>query len=168
MNPNNVVMKVGKDGTIVGHVPRNVSWVISFFLKKDGNPWRLPCSHKDKDRQCIVLDLDYIERPCIYKFHKRQPYVDRLKRLLSKPCLCWPLITLKFSFSAINVAEFSNKLESNVSTTKVFFSDWKKCAGEKGAYVMEKVTRVCDECVDEGVIEVLMMDGTWIMRSIWH
>ena len=34
----------GRDGTIVGHVPRNVSRVIFYFLSKDGNV-RLLQSH---------------------------------------------------------------------------------------------------------------------------
>ena len=31
---------------------------------------------------------------------------------------------------------------------------------ENGVYVVVKVTRVYDKCVDEGVLEVLMIDGT--------
>ena len=72
--------------------------------------------------------------------------------------ICY-VVHSKSIFSAINVAEISNKLKSNVSTTRSSSVTERNLQG-KGGYVVEKVTRVCDECVDEGVMKVLMMDGT--------
>ena len=65
--------------------------------------------------------------------------------------------------SAINVAEFQTNWSQTVRPQRSS-SVTERNVQEKGAYVVEKVTRVCDECVDV-VMEVLMMDGTG-MRSI--
>ena len=53
-------MQDGRDGTVrvVGHVARNASWVISFFLKKNR-------SIGDKTNHGAGLGL---EIPCIYMF----------------------------------------------------------------------------------------------------
>ena len=70
----------GWDGTVrvVGHVPRNVSRVISFFLKKDGCVGYCEVTGERTNRGA-GLEL---EIPCVYRFYGRQPYIDRLKSLL--------------------------------------------------------------------------------------
>ena len=70
-----------RDGTIVGHVPRNVSRVIFYFLSKD---WNVGYCEVTGNRTNRGAGLG-LEIPCVYKFHGRQSYVNRLNTLLSYP-----------------------------------------------------------------------------------
>ena len=75
------VVQDGRDGTVVDHVPRNVSQVISFFLKKDRSVGN--CKVTGKSISCRAgLGL---EIPCVYKSCRCQCYAifGRLKSLLS-------------------------------------------------------------------------------------
>ena len=78
MNVINVVVKVGRDGTIVCYVPRNVNRMISFFLKKDRSTGYCEVIGK-MINSGAGLRLEIL---CIYKPYGCQPYVDQLKRLL--------------------------------------------------------------------------------------
>ena len=60
--------------TVVGHVPRNVSQVISFFLKKDRNVGY--CKVTGERINCGAGHL--LEIPCVYKFYRSQHYVEQL------------------------------------------------------------------------------------------
>ena len=75
------VMQVGYDGTVrvVGHLPRNSSRVISFFLKKNESAGYCKVTGERTNRGA-GLGLEIL---CIYRFYGHQPYVDRLKNLLS-------------------------------------------------------------------------------------
>ena len=63
---------------VVGHVPRNVSCVISFFLKKDGCIGYCEVTGERTNRGAGLG----LEIPCVYRFYGCQPYVDRLNSLL--------------------------------------------------------------------------------------
>ena len=63
---------------VVGHVPRNVSCVISFFLKKDDC---VDYCEVTGERTNHGAGLG-LEIPCVHRIYGRQPYVDRLKSLL--------------------------------------------------------------------------------------
>ena len=70
----------GRDRTVrvVGHVPRNVSRVISFFLKKGGHVGYCEVTGERTNRGAGLG----LEIPGVYRFYGRQPYVNRLKSLL--------------------------------------------------------------------------------------
>ena len=64
---------------VVGHVPRNASRVISFFLKKNESVGY--CEVTGERVNCGAgLGLKI---PCVYTFYGCQPYMDQLKNLLS-------------------------------------------------------------------------------------
>ena len=69
---------VVKDGTVVGHVPKRVSRVISYFLKKDSSSGLCEVTGSRVNRG-VGLGL---EIPCRYKFYGHQAYVERLQSLL--------------------------------------------------------------------------------------
>ena len=73
----------GRDGTVrvVGHVPRNVSRMISFFLKKDGCVGYCEVTG-ERTNHGVGLGL---EIPCVYRFYGRQPYVDQLRACCLSP-----------------------------------------------------------------------------------
>lgn len=71
---------VVKNGTVVGHVPKCVSRVISYFLKKDSSSGLCEV-HVTGSRVNRGVGLG-LEIPCKYKFYGRQAYVERLQSLL--------------------------------------------------------------------------------------
>ena len=70
---------VVKDRTVVGHVPKNISKTVSFFLKKDGSSGFCEVTGSRLNRG-VGLGL---EIPCLYRLYGRQVYVERLKKLLT-------------------------------------------------------------------------------------
>ena len=71
-------MSIVKDGTMVGHVPKYVSGVICFFLKRVRSVGFCEVTSSGVNR-AVGLGL---EIPCTYKFYARQAYLDRLQTLL--------------------------------------------------------------------------------------
>ena len=71
-------VSVVKDGTVVGHVPKYVSRVICFFLKRVGSVefYKVTSSRVNRG---VGLGL---EIPCTYKFYGCQNYLYRLQKLL--------------------------------------------------------------------------------------
>ena len=70
----------GRDETVcvVDHVPRNVSRMISFFLKKDDCVGYCEETEERTNRGAGLR----LKIPCVHRFYGRQPYVNRLKSLL--------------------------------------------------------------------------------------
>ena len=66
------VMSVVKDGTVVGHVPKYASRVVSYFLKKVGSVGFCEVSGGSVN-QGVGLGLGI---PCRYKFYGCQAYLD--------------------------------------------------------------------------------------------
>ena len=71
-------MSIVKDGAVVGHVPKYVSRVVCFFLKRVGGVGFCEVTGIKINRG-VGLGL---EIPCIYKFYGHQAYLDRLQALL--------------------------------------------------------------------------------------
>lgn len=66
-----------KDGVVVGHVPRTMSKITSFFLGYDGNVVFCEVTGERLNRG-VQLGL---EVPCAYKFYGRRTHIDKLKKL---------------------------------------------------------------------------------------
>lgn len=66
-----------KDGVVVGHLPRTMSKVTSFFLGYDGNAVFCEVTGERVNRG-VQLGL---EVPCTYKFYGRRTHIDKLKKL---------------------------------------------------------------------------------------
>ena len=71
-------VSIVKDGAVVGHVPKYVSRVICFFLKRVESVGFCEVTSSRVNRG-VGLGL---EIPCTYKFSGRQAYLDRLQTLL--------------------------------------------------------------------------------------
>ena len=71
-------VSIVKDGAVVGHVPKYVSRVICFFLKRVESVGFCEVTSSRVNRG-VGLGL---EIPCTYKFYGRQAYLDRLQTLL--------------------------------------------------------------------------------------
>ena len=71
-------VSIVKDGAVVGHVPKYVSRVICFFLKRVESVGFCEVTGSRVNRG-VGLGL---EIPCTYKFYGRQAYLDRLQTLL--------------------------------------------------------------------------------------
>ena len=75
---NRFAVAVLKDEEVVGHVPRAISKVTSFFPGYDGNV--VFCEVTGERLNCgVQLGL---EVPCVYKFYGRWTHVAKLKKLL--------------------------------------------------------------------------------------
>ena len=68
---------VMKDGQIVGHVPRELSRILYFFLKQPSS--RVLCVITGRRKFGVGLEV-----PCIYKINGESRIIKRLKRLLKK------------------------------------------------------------------------------------
>ena len=72
------VMKDGQVvGQVVGHVPREISRILYFFLKQPFS--RVLCMITGKRKFGVGLEV-----PCIYKINEKFRIIKRLKRLLKK------------------------------------------------------------------------------------
>ena len=71
-------VSIVNDGAVVGHVPKYVSRVTCFFLKRVGSVGFCKVTGS-RVNQGVGLGL---EIPCTYKFYGRQAYLDRLQTLL--------------------------------------------------------------------------------------
>ena len=67
-----------KSGQLVGHIPRSVSQVVSYFLARDGHSAVCEVTGSRVNRG-VQLG---VEVPCIYRYYGRSTYIDRLKELL--------------------------------------------------------------------------------------
>ena len=67
-----------KDGRVVRHVPSRVSRTVSFFLGKDGSVAFCEVTGAMVNR-AAGFGLEIL---CVYLFHGRQAYIERLKNLL--------------------------------------------------------------------------------------
>ena len=68
---------VMKDGQVVGHVPRELSRILYFFLKQPFS--RVLCVITGRRKFGVGLEV-----PCIYKINGESRIIKRLKRLLKK------------------------------------------------------------------------------------
>ena len=71
-------VSIVKDGTVVVHVPKYVSRVTCFLLKRVGSVGLCKVTG-NKINRGVGLGL---EIPCTYKFYGHQAYLDRLQTLL--------------------------------------------------------------------------------------
>ena len=71
-------VSIVKDSAVVGHVPKYVSRVICFFLKRVESVGFCKVTSSRVNRG-VGLGL---EIPCTYKFYGHQAYLDRLQTLL--------------------------------------------------------------------------------------
>ena len=67
-----------KDEEVAGHVPRNISQVVSFFLSHSGNVGFCNITGPRVNRG-VGLGL---EVPCVYKFYGKKVYLKKLTELL--------------------------------------------------------------------------------------
>ena len=70
-------VSVQKEGQIVGHVPRQISRIIFYFLRREGTAGI-----------CVIVGRRKkgkgLEVPCIYQFHGPKSCIAKLKYLLSQ------------------------------------------------------------------------------------
>ena len=69
-------MAVMKDGYIVGHLPRSLSKVSWFFLKRGG---RITCRITGKRKLGIGLEV-----PCVYLYSASPKMITKLKNVLAE------------------------------------------------------------------------------------
>lgn len=69
-----------KDGDVVGHVPRELSRMTSFFLRHDGIVVFCEVTGA-RVNHGVQLGIDVL---CLYKIYGRGPYITTLKELVSK------------------------------------------------------------------------------------
>ena len=79
--PDNVKEKsavaVHKEGDVVGHVPYNISSLLSNFLKRDCNKGFVEVTGSH-----VNHGAGYgLEVPCIYRLYGPQPYTEKFKKL---------------------------------------------------------------------------------------
>ena len=67
---------VMKDGEVVGHVPRELSKILYFFLRRSGS--RVSCVITGRRKYGVGLEV-----PCIYKINGQSKCIEKLKRLLT-------------------------------------------------------------------------------------
>ena len=68
-----------KDGDIVGHIPYNISNTVSQFLRRDYNK-----AFAEVTGERVNQGAGYgLEIPCIYRFYGPEPYVKKLKDILT-------------------------------------------------------------------------------------
>ena len=78
-NPNDKsAVAVVNDGEVVGHIPYNMSNIVSQFLRRDYNKAFTEVTG-DKVNRSTGYGL---EIPCIYKFYGPEPYVKKLREVL--------------------------------------------------------------------------------------
>ena len=70
-------VSVLKNGDIVGHVPRELSKTIKFFLGTPGSS--VSCRITGRRKKGLGLEV-----PCIYTAKGKLPYIKRLKKLIDK------------------------------------------------------------------------------------
>ena len=70
---------VKKDGTIIGHLPQNISWACLLFLRR-GNC--ITCCVTEHRRYSANLLLGGLEVPCILHFEGQVKEVAMLKKLM--------------------------------------------------------------------------------------
>ena len=70
-------VSVLKNGSIVGHVPRELSKIIKFFLATSGSS--VTCHIAGRRKKGLGLEV-----PCIYTAKGKSRYIKRLKKVLSK------------------------------------------------------------------------------------
>ena len=67
---------VMKGGQIVGHVPFNLSPIISLFLRRDVNKTRVTGGKVNRG-------AGYgLEIQCVYQFYGPKPYIDKLREVI--------------------------------------------------------------------------------------
>ena len=71
---------IWKDGEVVGHVPRSLNKVTSFFLNYDGNvAFREVTGRRVNRRVGFGMEV-----PCVYRFYGRLAHIEILQELLNK------------------------------------------------------------------------------------
>ena len=78
-NPNDKsAVAVVNDGEVVGHIPYNMSNIVSQFLRRDYNK-----AFTEVTGDKVNRGAGYgLEIPCIYKFYGPEPYVKKLREVL--------------------------------------------------------------------------------------
>ena len=79
-DPHAVAMVTASNIT-VGHVPRSISPLCHFFLRKIGNT--IECQVTGSRRYSSDLPQGGLEIPCILKFCGKEKYISKVKKLVS-------------------------------------------------------------------------------------
>lgn len=72
-------ISVLKDDTVVGHVPKEISKLVAFFIKHGG---MLKCVVADGGKYKHSEEAGGLEIPCVMVFSGQRDLVERLKTLL--------------------------------------------------------------------------------------
>ncbi len=75
-NHDHHAIAVMKDDEIVGHVPRELSRILYFFLRRSGS--RVSCEITGRRKFGVGLEV-----PCVYKINGPSKCIEKLKRLLN-------------------------------------------------------------------------------------
>ena len=75
-----LTLQIWKDEEVVGHVPKALSKITSFFLKYDGNVVFCEVTGR-RVNHGVGLRM---EVPCVYKFYGRQAHIKKLQEIVSK------------------------------------------------------------------------------------
>jgi len=68
-----------KEGQIVGHVPFNLSPIISLFLRRDVNK----ASARFTGGRAYRGAGYGLEIPCVYQLYEPKPYIDKLREVIN-------------------------------------------------------------------------------------
>ena len=83
--PHNVedryAVAVKKDGTVIGHLPRNLSRVCSLFIRRGGT---IECTVTGTKRYSADLSRGGLEIPCFLLFKASPKEIQKLKKLWKK------------------------------------------------------------------------------------
>ena len=74
---------VKKEGTIIGHLPRKLSWVCSLFLRRGG---AIKCTVTGRRRYSADLPQGGLEVPCSLLFKGSPEEIKKLKKLWKLGC----------------------------------------------------------------------------------
>ena len=78
-----LAVAVLKDGEIVGHIPYDIAFAVSHFLRRDSNK---AFAEVTGDR--VNSGAGYgMEIPCTYRFYGPEPYIRRMKEILEHQSL---------------------------------------------------------------------------------
>ena len=75
-NHNRHTIAVMKGGEVVGHVPRELSRILYFFLRRSGSC--VLCVITGRRKYGVGLEV-----PCVYKINGQSKCIEKLKRLLN-------------------------------------------------------------------------------------
>ena len=80
-NPEDLyAVAIMKSGTIIGHIPREISKTCFFFINRDGE---IMCKITGRKQRSVLLEGG-LEVPCVYTFRGKKKLVDKLTKILKE------------------------------------------------------------------------------------